>query len=308
MRLKTISARHLAQLLGKMNAKVCIIPPSPLFYCHLQMALYNTLERNNQNYKALMTVTTECLNKLDWWNNHMLKWNGKSLLKEEIDLTIDSDASLTGWGAHCSHQSTGGAWSCQEAAMHINCLELLAATLAVESFAKHKSRISILLRIDNTTVVAYIYNPGGTVSSELVHLMMWCLERNIHITAQTEQIEEVGDPEGDEPLFIDAIKSSTEVTDRDCYTILSVEGTSIKFKVDTGSQVNILPSSLYHTLSIQSPLKQCNTQLTSYSGGKPESYGLHLFDLLTKTASLLCSRHSTRPNLGFISITGARHY
>ena len=188
MRLKTISARHLAQLLGKMNATVCVFPPAPLFYRHLQMALSNTLERNNQNYEALMTLTTECLDELDWWNNHMLKWNGKSLLKKEIDLTIDSDASLTGWGAHCSHQSTGGAWSCQEAAMHINCLELLAATQAVKSFAKHKSRISILLRIDNTTAVVYINNLGGTVSSELVHLTrslwMWCLERNIHITAQ----------------------------------------------------------------------------------------------------------------------------
>ena len=163
-------------------------PPAPLFYRHLQMALSNTLERSNQNYEALMTLPTESLDELDWWNNHMLKWNGKSLIKKEIDLTIDSDASLTGWGAHCSYQSTGGAWSCQEATMHINCLELLAAILAVKSFAKLKSRISILLRIENTTAVAYINNLGGTVSSELVQLTrslwMWCLERNIHITAQ----------------------------------------------------------------------------------------------------------------------------
>ena len=52
MREKTISARNLAQLLGKMNATVCVIPPAPLFYRHLQMALSNTLERNNQNYEA----------------------------------------------------------------------------------------------------------------------------------------------------------------------------------------------------------------------------------------------------------------
>ena len=44
------------------------------------------------------------------------------------------------------------------------------ATLAVKSFAKHRSNIMILLRIDNTTVVAYINNLGGTVSSDLVHL------------------------------------------------------------------------------------------------------------------------------------------
>ena len=45
--------------------------------------------------------------------------------------------------------------------------------------------MSILLRIDNTTTVAYINNLGGTASKELViltrDLWMWCLERNIHI-------------------------------------------------------------------------------------------------------------------------------
>ena len=62
-----------------------------------------------------------------------------------------------------------------------------SATLATKTFAKSKTAISILLRIDNTTVVAYINNLGGTVSRELVmltrDLWMWCLERNIHIAA-----------------------------------------------------------------------------------------------------------------------------
>ena len=92
-----------------------------------------------------------------------------------------------GMGACCSKQRTGGPWSQQECSMHINCLELLAATLAVKTFAKAKITMSILLRIDNTTAVAYINNLGGTASKELViltrDLWMWCLERNIHIAA-----------------------------------------------------------------------------------------------------------------------------
>jgi len=71
--------------------------------------------------------------------------------------------------------------------MHINCLKLLEATLATKTFAKSKTAISILLRIDNTTVVAFINNLGGTASKELVmltrYLWMWYLERNIHIIA-----------------------------------------------------------------------------------------------------------------------------
>ena len=81
---------------------------------------------------------------------------------------------------------SNGSWLEEEAKMHINCLELLAATLPVKSFAKHKFRVSILLRTNNTRAVAYINHLR--VSQDLVNLTknlwMWCLERNIHITAQ----------------------------------------------------------------------------------------------------------------------------
>ena len=80
-------------------------------------------------------------------------------------------------------------WACQEASQHINCLELLAATLAVKCFLKNDRDLHILLRIDNMTAVSYIINHlGGTVSQDLIALTrefwMWCLERNIHLTAQ----------------------------------------------------------------------------------------------------------------------------
>ena len=121
---------------GKMNAPACIIPPAPLFYRHLQITLANTLERNFQNYDSRVILPTTCLEELNWWDTQMCKWNGKSILKTETDLTIDSDTSLKGWGARCHLQTTRGAWSAEEARMHINCLELLAAILAVKSFAK----------------------------------------------------------------------------------------------------------------------------------------------------------------------------
>jgi len=182
-----VPARMLVQLLGKMNATNCVLPPGPLFYRHLQMALTSTLEQSSQCYEAQVRLTQECIEELEWWDNNMCRWNGKTVIQRDIDLVIDSNTSLQGWGACCSKQRTGGPWSQQECSMHINCLELLAATLAVKTFAKAKTAISILLRIDNTTAVAYINNLGGTASRELViltrDLWMWSLERNIHITA-----------------------------------------------------------------------------------------------------------------------------
>ena len=108
--------------------------------------------------------------------------------EREIDLTIESDASLMGWGAACQGQTTGGPWMEEESQMHINCLELLAARFALQTFTKGKTSITVLLRLDNMSAVAYINNLGGTVSPKLVtlarDLWMWCLERNIHIIAQ----------------------------------------------------------------------------------------------------------------------------
>ena len=152
------------------------------------MQLAQALNYNYQSYETAISLSRDCREELRWWDNHMVKWNGKAILKNGIDLTIDSDSSLFGWGATCQGQQTGSPWSKEECRMHINCLELLAATMAVQSFTKNKTKLSVLVRIGNTTAVAYINNLGGTVSKELVtltrDLWMWCLERNIHITAQ----------------------------------------------------------------------------------------------------------------------------
>ena len=53
-RQETVSAHILAQLLGKMNATNCVLPPEPLFYHHLpvQMALTNTLGQSSQCYEV----------------------------------------------------------------------------------------------------------------------------------------------------------------------------------------------------------------------------------------------------------------
>ncbi len=60
--------------------------------------------------------------------------------------------------------------------------------MALKTFVKKRTRLSVLLKLDNTTVVAYINNQGGTVSKKLVSLTqdlwMWYLERNILIQAQ----------------------------------------------------------------------------------------------------------------------------
>ena len=66
-----------------------------------------------------------------WIIQNIATFNGKVFQEPEINLFVNSDASLTGWGASCNGQSTGGRWSLSESNNHINFLELLAAFLAL---------------------------------------------------------------------------------------------------------------------------------------------------------------------------------
>ena len=102
-------------------------------------------------------------------------------------MRIESDASLVGWGASCRGILTGGPWP-QEEKYHINCLELLAATLAVKSFVKDQQNKAMLLLIDNQTAVAYVNSLGRTIFAQATvlarTLWMWSLERGITLQAQ----------------------------------------------------------------------------------------------------------------------------
>jgi len=82
---------------------------------------------------------------------------------------IFSDASLTGWGASSALDRTHGWWSNEERELHINALELKAAFYGLKCFASDLSNCEILLRIDNTTAIAYI-NRFGSVNPLLSSL------------------------------------------------------------------------------------------------------------------------------------------
>ena len=185
MGVEQVTGRTLSRLIGKMNAANQVIPPVPLFYRSLQMELSAALREADQDYETTILLSEDSKEELVWWDTEIVKWNGRTILAQEPQMVIESDASKLGWGQVIS---TGGPWSAQKKSQHINCLELLAATLALQTFVKNNREVSVLLKIDNMAAVAYINNEGGTVSKELVSLTrklwMWCLEKNIHIQAQ----------------------------------------------------------------------------------------------------------------------------
>lgn len=51
---------------------------------------------------------------------------------------------------------------------------------------------------------------------------------------------------------------------------------SIQFKIDTGSEVNILPSACLHNLGFMGPLEKPHNQLSAYSGDQLKVHGTAL--------------------------------
>lgn len=101
-------------------------------------------------------------------------------------LEIFTDASIISWDAACGDESIGGLWTDDECSHHINYLELLAAYFGLKSFAGERSGSYILLRIDNTTAIAYINRMGGVfphLNGMARIIWSWCEERHIFIFA-----------------------------------------------------------------------------------------------------------------------------
>ena len=96
------------------------------------------------------------------------------------------------FGSESQQPSTGSPWTPEETTHHINYLELLAAFLALKTFATNSQGKAILLRLDNVTAIAFLNRMGGTHSVALCNLAMqiwkWCLERNIFIHVRAKHL------------------------------------------------------------------------------------------------------------------------
>lgn len=119
---------------------------------------------------------------IEWWINN-LNSAYKPIQITKPDIIIESDSSLTGYGAHCvtSNEQYSGMWSEE----HINVLELKAAYLAIKHLCRNSYKINVQLLLDNTTAIKYITKMGGRIpklNNLAKELWLWCANRDIWIT------------------------------------------------------------------------------------------------------------------------------
>lgn len=128
--------------------------PGPLHYRNLQFAKNQAL-RNTQSYKGVVHLNYQAIKEIHWWRDHLIAWNGRAILRQPIQLTIKTDASTK--GAHCQGVRTGGG-GLPKRKLHINCLDLLAVSLAVKTFARGVGLIHILILMDSVSAVTLYIN------------------------------------------------------------------------------------------------------------------------------------------------------
>ena len=156
----TLTIRELAKLIGNLVASMEAIPYGKLFYRQFERDKIKSLQQNKGNLGAKITLSDLSKRELTWWENNIVTAT-KSLKKLLIDTAIYTDASLDGWWPVCEKSETGGMWTEQEQALHINALELLGAKLGFLSFFKNNKDISYnRVMTDNHTAIAYINNVG----------------------------------------------------------------------------------------------------------------------------------------------------
>ena len=164
----------------------------PLGRLHVRPIQYCLAEqwKMSRNLRSEMVIVPEILkDQLKWWNNSDALTVGVPLERFQADLSLFTDASTEGWGAHLEGQEVSGLWRAEKG-LHINLLEMKAVSLAVKHFATTLKDKHLLVATDNTTVIAYINHQGGTRSWSLMEetQLLFNLTQSLNIKIRARHI------------------------------------------------------------------------------------------------------------------------
>ena len=164
-----------------------------LYTKNLDREKVKALEKSMGNYKSKMIISKEIKNDICWWIQNIPDSN-KSFDIESYSKVIYTDASDSGWGATDNTKEIFGFWNEHELGLHINYKELLAVKYALEGIANELKDCNLLLRVDNTTAIAYINKMGGVrfkkFNSLARSIWQWEEKRNIYLRASYIQSKE----------------------------------------------------------------------------------------------------------------------
>ena len=172
---RTVSARHAQHLLGLMASTTATVQHARLKMRSLQAWFLTLFNPMTDDQEKRLRVTPELAQQLRWWvfPPHLLI--GRPFRPLQLTIQVTTDASTTGWGAHCKSHRVHALWSTKEKRLHINHLEMWAVIKAFRAFLPLLHGRAVQLVTDNTTTMHYINKQGGTHSMTLLYLavILW---------------------------------------------------------------------------------------------------------------------------------------
>ena len=151
-----VSARSFLRLLGCLVSVGRLVPWGVLHRRPLQLYLMSLWNATRQPLEATIPIRASIQPHLQWWEDFARLRTGVLLAQQIPDRSLYTDASKQGWGAHLFDSQASGRWTEAEQLNHINWLELEAVRLALLEFADLVTNHTMLVRLDNSTVVSYI--------------------------------------------------------------------------------------------------------------------------------------------------------
>ena len=186
---KTISARMMLSLLGLLNSAADQIPLGRLYLRPLQLLLLSQWKPHTDPIDHVFALPHELLTEVwEFWSNEDKITQGVSMEQTVPGVTLITDASFQGWGAHIGSETTSGLWSQEQSQMDINVLEMIAVQRALQFFLHRVKQQSVLLYTDNSTVMFYLRKQGGTRSPTLCRItweiLRWCAQQRVTLTVK----------------------------------------------------------------------------------------------------------------------------
>ena len=185
--LRVLTYSQVSQLMESLNWASGLIPLGRLYLRPLQRH-FHSLGLTDRFTQPRRSDPLVLANLLRQWQDPRFLTSGIPIRTFQADLTIFTDASTQGWGAHMGDSKILGTWTRSDRKLHINYLELKAVIFALQHWAPLLQGHQVMVATDNSTVVSYINKQGGTRSPTLLHLTvdlsLWLEAQNIIVQAR----------------------------------------------------------------------------------------------------------------------------
>ena len=137
LQMHTITIRDLVKIIGCLVASFQAVTYGHMHYSHLVQDKILALRMNYFNFEKSISLSINSQHELQWWNENIDN-SFRNIRTPGVDLTIHTDASVTGWGTTDGKHTTSGLWKETKRQYHINILEILGIQFAILSFCEYK--------------------------------------------------------------------------------------------------------------------------------------------------------------------------